>query len=361
VLLLLVVLGTLEGLLCVFDRVFISAVGSPRASAFRNVWVHGEPIWLAQPSASSPYGFRNPAAPAGQKPDYRVLFLGSSFVSGSGTTFATNYPQVVASGLDTALPQRHIGLLSAGVDGYSMKEERLIYQHLLERGEHFDLVVVNFHLGSDFTSDIPGTFRKSVAGEAQRFPDNWFLRTFYPVDSYLFRYGYYFKITFNPRFGAVDTNGPQDATCRASSNFINYANGRTWLYYGPGAQQRLYLDANLTELFRIADIARAQGARLVVVLLPDRFAVLSRDQVGLDAAAIDLTWTRRYMQQQVGSALPLLDLTPYFENRPDLFLCNDLHWNDPGNVEGGRLVAQYLARMIQGSLTGIAAAGAASR
>lgn len=358
VLVFIVTLLTLEGLLCVFDRSVISAAGSPMSSAFRNIWVHGEPIWLPQPNANSPYGFRNPDSPTAHESAYRILFLGSSFVHGSGSTFETNYPQVVATSLKSALPARNVEVLSAGVDGYGTKEERLLYEHLLEAGQHFDLLVVNFHMGSDFSDDIPGTLRKSVAGEPQRFPDNWFLRTFYPVDMYLLRYAYYFQITFQPRFGAVDNSGPTDATCQASGNFLNYAQTRTWLYYAPGADKRLYLESNVDDLFRIDELAKAHGARVLVVLLPDRFAVLN--QPGVDTRADDLNWTRRYMQQRVGRALPMLDLTPYYENRPDLFLCNDLHWNDPGNVEGGRRVSEHLLRFIGDKLTDVPATAATS-
>ena len=60
ILLFLITLSTVEGLLFVFDRHFISAEGSPLQSAFRNLWVHGDPIWLAQPTPASPFGFRIP-------------------------------------------------------------------------------------------------------------------------------------------------------------------------------------------------------------------------------------------------------------------------------------------------------------
>ena len=360
ILLFLIALFTLEGLLLVFDRFFISAPGSPNQWAFRNVWVHGEAIWLPQPTPQSPFGFRNPIAPPGQKQDYRILFLGSSFVSGSGTSFDTNYPQVVAAALRSAMPDRNIGVLSAGVDGYGIKEDRLIYEHLLEKGYRFDLVVVNFNLGSDPTNDIPGTFRKSVAGEAQRFPDNWFLRSFYPVDTYIFRYAYYFKNVFDPRFGAIDANGPKDATCELSSNFISYANERTWFYYGAGADKRLYLDYSLGELFRIAQVAKTNGAAILVVLLPDRFGVLPATQAGAADGAIDRNWTRRFMQQRVGNKLPMLDLSSYFQDRPDLFACNDLHWNDPGNLEAASRVSDYLVRSIDGNRGVVSAAAQAA-
>jgi hypothetical protein len=357
ILLLLVTLSTVEALLFVFDRYFISAEGSPNRSAFRNVWVHGEPIWLAQPTPNSSFGFRNPITPPSQKEDYHILFLGNSFVNGSGSSFATNYPQVVASELRSALPDRNVGVLSAGVDGYGMKEERLVYEHLIEKGLKFDLVVVNFNMGSDPTNDIPGTLRKSVAGEPQRFPENWFLRQFYPVDTYLFRYAYYFEITFNPRF---DLNDSPKATCETTSSFINYSNERTWLYYGAGAEKRLYLDYNVGELFKIADVAKANGARVVVVLIPDRFGVLPPTQAHFSGSDIDRTWTLRFMQERVGTKLPMFDLTPYFVDRPDLFECNNLHWNDPGNLEGARRVTDYLVRFMGGDAGNVAMAAPAS-
>ena len=293
------------------------------------------------------------------KEDYHILFLGNSFVSGSGTTFETNYPQVVAAALRSALPDRNVGVMSAGVDGYDMKQDRLIYEHLLETGQKFDLVVVNFNLGSDPTNDIPGTLRESVAGEAQRFPENWFLRVFYPVDSYIFRFAYYFQIVFNPRFGGGEDNGPKDATCQSTSNFKSYSAERTWLYYGAGAEKRLYLDYNVSELFKIEDVANAHGAKVVVVLLPDRFGVLPTEEVRNRGGDIDLQWTIRYMREKVARKLPMLDLSPYFRDRPDLFRCNDLHWSDPGNVEGGRRVSEYLVGFLNGESGNVSVAAQA--
>lgn len=340
-------LTTMEGLLFLFDTNILSITNSPVATAFRNIEAGGEVIYLPQPNALSPFGFRTPREEPTRRKGYRLLFLGNSYVQGSGSSFAVNYPQAVEAALRKAMPGRDIRVFSAGVDGFGIKEDLVLYQYLLDQHYQFDAVVLNFMLGSDPTNDIPGTIRKAIAGQPQRLHEGWFLRYFYPFNSYVSRYLVYLDVTFNQKWAnpqSAPAKGPP--VCRQSSAFTAFTHDRAADYYGPGAPHRLFMTYNLDKLFKLADVARENQAKLFLVLLPDPNALLPDNRAFFAGKAMDWGWTRDTIARRVGGKLPLLDLSPAFLDRPDMFRCNDTHWNDIGNVAGAQRVADFLAPQL---------------
>ncbi len=340
-------LVTMEALFFIFDTNILSIKNSPVATAFRNIEAGGEVIYLPQPNALSPFGFRTPRDEPVSRKGYRLLFLGNSYVQGSGSSFAVNYPQAVEAALRKAMPGRDVTVFSAGVDGFGIKEDLVLYQYLLDQHYQFDAVVLNFMLGSDPTNDIPGTIRKAIAGQPQRLHEGWFLRYFYPFNTYISRYLVYLDVTFNQKWAnppGAATKGPP--VCRPSATFTNFSHDRAADYYGPGAPRRLFMAYNLDKLFALADVAGRNQAKLFLVLLPDPNALLPDNRAFFVGKPMNWGWTRDAITQRVAGKLPLLDLSPAFLDRPDMFRCNDTHWNDIGNVAGAQRVAEFLAPQL---------------
>lgn len=338
---------TMEGLFYLFDTQILSVKDSPVATAFRNIEAAGEVIYLPQPNALSPFGFRTPREEAPDYGGYRILFLGNSYVQGSGSSFAVNYPQAVEAALRKAMPGRDVSVFSAGVDGFGIKEDLVLYQYLLDHHYRFDAVVLNFMLGSDPTNDIPGTIREAIAGQPQRLHEGWFLRYFYPFNTYVSRYLVYLDVTFNQKWGAAPgAPGKAPTTCQQTATFTNFSHDRAADYYGPGAPHRLFMDFNLEKLSRLADVAARNKAKLFLVLLPDPNALLAGNRAYFAGKEMKWTWTRELIAARVAGKMPLLDLSPVFLDRPDMFRCNDTHWNDTGNVVGAQHVADFLAPRI---------------
>jgi hypothetical protein len=338
---------TLEVLFCVFDNAIVSVNDSPLAWAFRNVSVDGQDIYLPQSNAESPFGFHQQAADTPKKDGYRILFLGNSFVSGSGSSFAVNYPQATEANLRAALPTQNVTVFSAGVDGFGVKEDRLVYQYLLDQKYQFDAVVLNFTMESDPTNDMPGTVRRVIAGEPQRLHENWFLRMFYPLNSYVFRYAVYLDVLRQQNPTEHYPATAEDASCAMTASFASSTRERAYYYYGPGAQDRLYINYNMDQLERLATLVKANHAQFFVVLLPDPNATLLRDREYYAKQPMDWDWSRRTIISKIDHRWPVLDLSPNFLDHPDLFRCNSVHWNDKGNVAGARYVADFLARDIE--------------
>ena len=91
------------------------------------------------------------------------------------------------------------------------------------------------------------------------------------------------------------------------------------------------------------DVQR-NGGHFAVVLLPDPNALLPSNRERFRGVAMNWGWIRRYMSEKAAGRYALLDLSDVFQDRPDLFRCNDTHWSDDGNVHAADVVAKYFAR-----------------
>jgi hypothetical protein len=341
VLLVLTVLVTLELLLFVFDNTIISVERSAIPSAAHMVKVDGETLYVAPANAMSPLGFRSPRVEPKTPPGKRILFLGNSYIAGSGTSFSTNYPQATEAELQK-LTQSKTTIFSAGENGYGVIEDLLIYKYLTEQGYHFDVVVLNFMLGSDPTNDIPGTTREVMVGQAQRVHTNLFLRYFYPINSYLFRYMVYMDITMNRTWWTPPTNGA-NTPCKPTADFAAFSKERTGYYYGPGAHQRIDMNYTMRVIDEIAATAQKNGAEFHMILMPDPNSLLTANREQYRDVSMDWDWIRNYLRQQSLGKFPILDMTSTFENSPEMYRCGDTHWNDAGNLRAADLAAHYFA------------------
>jgi hypothetical protein len=334
---------TIELLLAAFDTRVVSVKGSPLGHGLYNAQAYEEELMLPQPSPLSPFGFRVAHADPVAYDGYRILFLGNSYVQGSGSDLTTNYPQVVEARLRGALPAKNISVMSAGVDGYGLRDEKVLYEYLSKSGYKIDAVVLNVMMQSDLTNNIPGMIRRAVAGEPQRFHENAYLRYFYPLNSYLARYALYFSVVFGRSWEPSSANAVGDARCRPSPAFAAFIKERTGYYYGPDARRGVWVDYNLAQAEAIIDMAKQQHIPVFVVLLPDPGAALDGYRQLQAGAAMDWDWTRNAVTSRLAPLAPVLDLAPAFRNQATWFRCDDSHWVDAGNVAGGEGVARWLA------------------
>ena len=339
---------SIQLLLVVFDTYFISVDKSLLPGAFRNASAGDGDIVLHPSTSTSPFGFDTWRTDGPKKKGYRVLFLGNSYLRGIGTAGAPSYPRAVDITLKESVGAEDISVFSAGVSGAGVRDDFYIYQMLLERGYQFDAVVLNIMMQADLTNNIPGTMRRAVAGQPQRFHDSAFLRYFYPLNSTLFRYLVYFQVRFGQKWAADD--GPQqDASCRMSPGFSSFVKERAAYYYGPKARSDVFLDYNLEQALRIQKLAENNGARMFAVLLPDPNSALDDYRSLLGSTPMDWDWTRKAVVDRLSPNMPVLDLAQDFRNQYRRYRCNDTHWSAEGNLVGGKLVGHWLANSIKNS------------
>ena len=177
-----------ELLLLGFDRLLVSR--NPRSwlggPYYERQTASGTWVFLKKAPAGSTLGFRTDH-PYKRVPDHpRILFLGDSYTEGSGRSSACNYPSVVEKVLRDQRGDAEV--MNAGVAGYGPVDALNLLRLLREEGYRFDALVYNLFTENDFTDNLPETDRRIVGGIIFRSPRSWFLRTFHPLSSYLFRY-----------------------------------------------------------------------------------------------------------------------------------------------------------------------------
>lgn len=328
------------------ERFVVGIDGAKLIHNFHNRAVDGNPLPLQQSNPYSEFGFRTDRIEPKQPSSFRYLMLGNSYTKGSGSTLATNYPQVTEKVLND-LQGTKASVFAAGVDGYGLQEADRLFSLLTGDGYKFDAVILNLMMGSDLTNDVPGTIRLATAGEPQRYHRNPFLLYAYPLNTSLFRYLLYFKITTGMRGAAPAAGMAQPGPspqCSMSDGYKQFVRDRALQYYGPGARERVYLDYNLSFADDIVARAAAMGLKTYVVLQPDPNAELDSRRAIVSDTAMDWDWTKAALKQHFAGKVPLLDLGSSFRNRDDLFRCNDTHWNDDGNVLAGEITGNWLRK-----------------
>lgn len=349
---------TVNILFGLLERFVVGKDGAKLIRNFRNETVNGVRLPLQQSSVFSEFGFKIGRIEPKSIPDFRYLMLGNSYTKGSGSSLKTNYPQVVEEGLNSeqSSARNRASVFAAGVDGYGLEEDGRLYDLLTENSYKFNAVVLNIMMGSDLTNDVPGTVRLATAGEPQRFHKDPFLFFAYPLNSSLFRYMLYFKVVFR---NAADAPAPApakageaaSAVCVNSPGYTEFVRDRALQYYGPDAEERIFLDYNLHFADEIIARAESAGLKAYVVLQPDPNAELDSRRRMVSPGPMKWDWTRDAVKRHFAERIPLLDLGPYFRNRDDLFHCNETHWNDAGNVAAGEIVGRWLGSEAAASST----------
>jgi MFS family permease len=351
ILLVFVVFATIEIGLPLVDHTLISVKNSKVPGASYNVRVPDGEFYLSQPTATSTFGFRTPEEEPKRFNGRRILMLGSSFVWGTGSTFATNYPQALQAFLKQHYPDQPISVMSAGVGGIGVVEDRMLYEYLVQQGYHFDEVILNFYLGGDQTNNIAGTDRIAIAGRAQRVHSDPFLRTFFPLNTNIYRFAVYLYAAFNQNWGTDDPAAgsavvERDATCVESPGFQAFSTERAAVNYSTAAKAAIDMSFNQSAIQKLGDEVAKNGSHFGIVLLPDAGALLQVNRSHFASQTMDWNWIRNYFAANISTRYPVVDLSDSFRERPDYFRCDDTHWNDKGNVAGAEVVANFVENTL---------------
>jgi len=299
------------------------------------------------------YGFRDRgyplAKPAGS---YRLLGLGDSFVYGA-VSIEDNFLRVAERTLNDGTD-----ILLMGVPGWSTENELGVLEDF-GLGLEPDLVIVNFFVGNDVTG-IP------VRGRVIR-------GNIYPTTSPLPVRNLLRKSQLFVMFESLVLRGMmrqlKDDEAKASA--VNVESGPTpvsELYLKivphnlpvflrePDPRTAALWDEAEGYLRRIDEICRTAGVPWLLVLIPDEMQVdsvvrsqvlarlaISRDDYDFDAPQ------RRLNSWAADQGVPVLDLLPImrFQHRPAarLYVPNDTHWSERGNITAGQAVAEAISNM----------------
>jgi hypothetical protein len=176
----------LEVLLIFADRVFVTGNPAGRLWQYYEVPHSGNPPVILKKDFTG-RAFRSCFADSASTHAPCVLFLGDSYTEGSGRSLECNYPDVV----ERVLREKWLAnarVVHAGVSGYGPVEALSLLRWYRTQGCPARAVVYNLTLQNDFADNLPETNRRVVAGIIFRFPQNWFLRAFHPLNTRTFRW-----------------------------------------------------------------------------------------------------------------------------------------------------------------------------
>ncbi len=305
--------------------------------------------WVFLKKGTAAMGFRSPEpyTPRADRP--RLLFLGDSYVEGSGSDFPCNYPQVVEAELSRRLG-RPVQVMSAGVAGYGPVDAANLLDLLVAEGWEFDAVVYHLFPENDFSDNLPRTERRVVAGINFRFPQSRFLRAFHPLNTRTFRYAVFVGTAASLSVPEHNMAVRIEGSCREEPEPLREVSPdlralvERRFEANHGMERRIAKGEVRAALERMRARANERGVPFVVVVFPERIRVdpdLQR-RLPLPSWARDLdhltTWVGRELP-----GVPVVDLTGALEGESGWYRTKDTHLSDAGNVRAGRAAAERLA------------------
>lgn len=307
-------------------------------------------------------GFRTPEYALQPRPgSFRVVILGDSFAFASGgVPWSTGWPALLEEGL-VRRRRGPVEVINLGVPAVGPRFELRLWE--LEGARLSpDVVLLAFFVGNDFTdeSGLPLQTRRESA--LARWSVSWrLIRNLW-------------RVHWEPG-GAVGPLPAGSGPRRSSEGGVERPQYRaSYREDQPLLTEEVYLEIELGRLRLVVDdhretferlfeqvrrvlirlhrSVRAQGAELVMVLIPDEFqvseALLTRliERFELDPDTVDLTLPqRRLLAFCREEDLRCLDLLPVLEAAPGrVYGVRNTHWNLAGN----RLAAEAMAELLAG-------------
>ncbi len=337
------------------DRLLISqnAQGSWGGPYYERKTGHGEWVFLKKARAGSSLGFRTDH-PYNLVPGHRrILFLGDSYTEGSGRSFACNYPNVVEATF------RHqfgdVEVMNAGVAGYGPADALNLLGFLREEGYRFDALVYNLFTENDFTDNLPNTERRVIGGIIFRVPRSWFLRTFHPLNSHLFRYA---VVAWRMSTLSVEQR-EQSLLPSGNCVFSEKRHRELSPSLAELIRQRLVGNQRVVESKRAQQefidtitVMKTEADKLsipfVVVVFPDRVVADSelRAQLKIDANQLAPLHSLHALIYQAVPNTPMIEVLEALRGHSEMYRIDDTHLSDLGNKIAGEYVGDKLVRLF---------------
>lgn len=276
-----------------------------------------------------------------QKPPgvLRIAALGNSFAVGHAVPFADNYLSRLARELP-GCEVYNFGVSGAGPRDYCLILEQDVCQF------HPDLVLVSLFVGNNITEIMPHPRSLDPQQHAVYVVLNrlWqelreWLR---PVPTDPIHVG----------AGPPPTGLPLEAFRAVEARRLEVC------VNPPGGAVEKKWRRTFADLERLIASCRRSHVAVAAVLIPDEFQVnadvlaAAVQDAGLDRAALRLDLPQRRLETFLTQrGVPCLDLLPFFQRSPGMYLPCDTHWNAAGHRLAGRQIACWLSKKEMASAT----------
>jgi hypothetical protein len=248
-----------------------------------------------------------------------------------------------------------VEVMNAGVSGYGPLDALNLLRLLRERGYRFEAVVYNLFTENDFTDNLPNTNRRIVAGVIFRGPHSWFLRTFHPLNSYIFRYA---LVVW--RLGSFSAAEEKQISLESGNCIFAEEHHRE-----VPSELRELVRLRLTGSQRVAQSKRAQEEFVktmatmkaeadklhipfIVVVFPDRVIADTdlRLQLKLEPKQTAPLNILNSLVYQAFPNAPIIDMVDALRGHSEIYRIGDTHLSDLGNKMAGEYVGKKLAALL---------------
>lgn len=289
--------------------------------------------------------------------DYRIFFLGDSFIQGDGVALEDTITIQLENNLNQSPQQKQIEVLNGGVFGYSPMLEYLYLQEVMSLIEP-DLVLLGFYLGNDVGDDYFYSQQAKLNDQTE---------TLYFEDQHWPWSATIEAITLDrPRPNEISLLGADHTRLLnlVQTSLKNYQDQRQYIAFHQrgrnfikahqddirynlglinypvttAAQRRAYWKISKTYLAKIKTLCQAKEIPVVLVVIPP-----------YETLAEPNSFDEPYLiLEEIGQTLdmPVIQLRPAFlaHDVPDLYYAVDQHWTAVGH----RLAAEVVERALRG-------------
>jgi len=280
----------------------------------------------------------------------RILFLGDSYTFSSGSSIERSYCKIVEKYFN-AHSKKQCEVFNAGVQAYSPHDSLKLLRLLKQEGYRYDAVVFSIFLQNDFIDEVINTKRVVVGGFYQRFPENWFIHYFHPLNTLTFRYIIVLKAliseTLNNKVPLLRTSlSPVQNKSDNDATYIVKPELKELL----DKNYHTKVKRNFENVYKaITGMANESGVPFYIVIFPDPLwsdrriqdYFLSQTRFENYDFMIYYNWINKNLQHN-----KMLDLTETLKKHNDCYIKNDTHLNDTGNRIAGEAVANFLLANI---------------
>ncbi len=309
------------------------------------------------------FGFNAPDLPL-KKPagSFRILFVGDSFGWAGG--LKGNYTALLQQMFDARSGLRRVEIVNTGYPATHTGEQLMM---LRRYGLQYDpdLVVLGFFAGNDFFEADPNR-KRIIVDDCYVDIDQRYEHTLwgYPIvaQSHLWlfarqKYQIYSQ-TKRAKQEAADWGGakglpgpqmnlPENTFYEIQKAKLEFLNQRTSAtQFGPNID---FIYRSITEMRKLL---QSRNIKFMVAIYPDEMQVSKTQftelvrRFGLHSDDYDLDLAQTRLKGFLDSqAIPYLDLLDRFrseEQKQDLYLFRNTHWNAAGNALAAELLFQYL-------------------
>ena len=250
-----------------------------------------------------------------KKPSCTALWLGDSYAFGHGL----DYPESFVGNLDIRLPDVHV--LNASVSGYGPTQYRRTLEYLIEQGIDFDDLIVASYVGNDFHDT---KWQKSQAVADGILGNRNDAKSLLMKNLHLYRLvaSLYHRFTPNTQRSYLEVVNQLARPEAWNEDFLTDA-------------RSLYE----TEMSRILELGRNEGAEVTFLILPTRQAAsyLAGETPNIEAESTHQPMLPIEKAAEIFERLgaPYLDLTPVIAKNPtdEMFFQFDGHLTRFGSSE----------------------------